>query len=153
MNPISTCNRQLDLNYYCCIGSSLPPLYPPVAPSANSVSSFLAFEVLQEEKTLLVFLYREFEEDAIQDDSLSNLPKRYFKAHWLKWQTPLEKVRWVVLCTGSNIIAVSIHPSLTAVVLSKTNKSKYFSPSCVCDIFICINVNKCKTNKTQHIKV
>lgn len=67
------------MNYYCCIGSSLPPLDPPVAPSANSVSSFLAFEVLQEEKTLLVFLYREFEEDAIQDDSLSNLPKRYFK--------------------------------------------------------------------------
>lgn len=84
---------------------------------------------------------------------VSQICQRDISKHWLKWQTPLEKVRWVVLCTGSNIIAVSIHPSLTAVVLSKTNKSKYFSPSCVCDIFICINVNKCKTNKTQHMKV
>lgn len=42
---------------------------PSVAQSANSVSSHLAFSFLQEEKTLLVFLY-EFEKDAIQDGLL-----------------------------------------------------------------------------------
>lgn len=44
------------------------PPRPPVAQSANSVSSHLAFQVMQEEKMSLVFLY-DLKTDAIQDES------------------------------------------------------------------------------------
>lgn len=73
------------------------------------VSIFVLFEKMQSKMT--VFQIR----------------PRCFKAFWLKkWQTSLETVRWAVLCSGSNNIVVSMFPSLIAIVLSQTNKSKYF---------------------------
>ena len=150
MNVFSTCSRQLDLNYYCCIDSSLPLSVPLQLKVPILFPLTLPFKFLQEEKTSLVFLYDLKKEkkkktiDAIQDDSLSlslysNLPKRYFRALLAKenGRHLNEKVRWAVPCTGSNKhccfhLLLLLLPSLIAIVLSQTNKSKYFFP------FLCL---------------
>ena len=69
----------------------------------------------------------------------SNLPKRYFRALLAKenGRHLNEKVRWAVPCTGSNKhccfhLLLLLLPSLIAIVLSQTNKSKYFFP------FLCL---------------
>lgn len=81
--------------------------------------------------------------------TISKICRRYYKAYWLKWQTPLEKVRWV--CCAPVVTSLLFHSlSLIAIVLSQTNKSKYFFPLRVCDTFICIDVEEVQFPITPH---
>lgn len=134
--------------------SKVPILFPLTLP----------FKFLQEEKTSLVFLYdlKKKKKDAIQDDSLSlallKFAKEIFQSliGWKKKMADTLRRRWGGLFRAPVVtnIAVStllflLLPSLIAIVLSQTNKSKYFFPF-LC--LWCVDLRRCQREKKEKEK-
>lgn len=131
--------------------SKVPILFPLTLP----------FKFSQEEKTSLVFLYdlkkkkKKMQSRMTVSLSLySNLPKRYFKALLAeKKMADTLRRRWGGLFRAPVVtnIAVStllflLLPSLIAIVLSQTNKSKYFFPF-LC--LWCVDLRRCQRKKEK----
>lgn len=131
--------------------SKVPILFPLTLP----------FKFSQEEKTSLVFLYdlkkkkKKMQSRMTVSLSLySNLPKRYFKALLAeKKMADTLRRRWGGLFRAPVVtnIAVStllflLLPTLIAIVLSQTNKSKYFFPF-LC--LWCVDLRRCQRKKEK----